>query len=176
MRVHFIIGRDGGDAQYRTARRWRQVGGIVRTWNDALADALATSSSPAGAARCSQRYRDAFSDGYRDAYPPADAVEDIAMIEACRRSGRSASTSIRVCEDGSVRRAEGLEPHAADPAVGARAGAGEYGLPRRRRAHAISGDGGRTANLVPRHDAGARRGGPMDLGEDSSGLKRYFSL
>ena len=47
----------------------------------------------------------------------------------------------------------------ADPALGARAGAGEHGLPRRRRAHLPdrAGDAGDGRCLAARHDAGARR-------------------
>ena len=92
---------------------------------------------PAQRARAvATRYRDAFSDGYREAYSPQVAVADIRVIESAdRRSGRSASTSI--ARDGTSKHGVGLKVWSyrpADPAVGARAGAGEHGLPGRRRA------------------------------------------
>ena len=135
-RVHFIIGRNGGptpDPDRATLEE--QVGAIVRTWTDGFAEALRRGHEPAAPARCSRAIATRFSDGYREAYSPAVAVEDIRVIEALTpdrplgvdfyraRRGRQA-----------VRRPQGLEPRPADPAVGARAGAGEHGLPGGRRA------------------------------------------
>ena len=58
------------------------------------------------------------------------------------------------------RRAQGLELRPADPPVGARAGAGEHGLPGGRRAHLPDRpQGRRRRRLVPRHGARARPSG-----------------
>ena len=58
----------------------RDIGAIVRTWVDNLAEALATAYEPQKARLLFERYRDAFSEGYRDDYPPASAVADIRML------------------------------------------------------------------------------------------------
>ena len=82
-RVHFIIGRSGGDdAEAGPRGAGRGVGAIVRTWADAFADALALAYEPGRAGALLARYRDAFSSGYREAYSPAVAVDDIRDIEA----------------------------------------------------------------------------------------------
>ena len=82
-RVHFIIGRRAGptpDPDRATLED--KVGAIIRTWADAVAEALAEAYEPARAGALLARYRDAFSSGYRDAYAPAVAVVDIRDIEA----------------------------------------------------------------------------------------------
>ena len=114
---------------------------------------------PARARALFERYRDAFSDGYREAYSPLEAVDDIRVIEGL---SAGAAARRRFLSHGlgraGLRRPEGLEPRPADPAVRARAGAGEHGLPGRRRAHLSHRAGaGAAGRLVPRHDAGARR-------------------
>ena len=83
-----------------------------------------------------ERYRDAFSVGYREAYSPADRGRrhpphrgPVAEPSARRRFSPPPR------RDRATRRAEGLEPRAADPALRARAGAGEHGLQGGRRAH-----------------------------------------
>ena len=90
-----------------------------------------------------------------------------ASSKACRRSGRSASTSIaRRRRDGSARRAEGLELRPADPAVGARAGAREHGLPGRRRADLSTiAPASRTSAGIWLHDMALER---ADGGADRS--------
>ncbi len=81
-RVHFIIGRSGGDTpKPDRAGLEENVAAIIRTWGDAFADALATAFEPGRSGALLTRYRDAFSGGYRDAYTPAVAVEDIHDIE-----------------------------------------------------------------------------------------------
>jgi glutamate dehydrogenase len=82
VRVHFIIGRSGGatpDIDRPTLEQ--AVAGIVRTWTDALSDALASVYPPGKADELARRYGGAFSEGYREAYPPAIAVGDIRVIE-----------------------------------------------------------------------------------------------
>src|SRR5262249_40935423 len=81
-RVHFIIGRDGGDTpDINRATLEQAIGAILRTWTDELGTALAEGYAPARAHALYARYGDAFSIGFREAYPPAKAVEDIALIE-----------------------------------------------------------------------------------------------
>ena len=81
-RVHFIIGRDGGETPNPDRGTLEEgVGAIVRTWTDALDDALLQAHGPVKGAELSARYGEAFSDGYRETYSPLDAVEDIRVIE-----------------------------------------------------------------------------------------------
>ena len=145
----------------RTAPAWRpRSARIVRTWTDGLHRG-AGGGLRAGRARGAARRATATPsrNGYREAYAPPEAVDDIRVIEALSperplgvdfyraRRGRQA-----------LHRPQGLEPRPADPAVGAGAGAGEHGLPRRRRAHLRDRAGERTsADLAARHGAGARR-------------------
>ena len=81
-RVHFIIGRDAGPTPNPDrATLEDRVSGIVRTWIDALADALADAFEPAQARALLARYRNAFSEGYHETYSPLNAVDDIRVIE-----------------------------------------------------------------------------------------------
>jgi glutamate dehydrogenase len=82
VRIHFIIGRGGGETlNPNRAALERAVSAIVRTWIDGLAEALRQAQEPARAQVVFERYRDAFSQGYREAYSPAEAVEDIRLME-----------------------------------------------------------------------------------------------
>ncbi len=82
-RVHFIIGRSGGETpKPNRVTLEDSVGAIVRTWPDALEEALAEAMEPIQARALFERYREAFSDGYREVYSPLDAVADIRVIEA----------------------------------------------------------------------------------------------
>ena len=81
-RVHFIIGRSGGETPNPDRTTLEQaVGAIVRTWADVLGEALAESLEPAAAREAFERYRTAFSEGYREVYSPLNAVADIRTIE-----------------------------------------------------------------------------------------------
>jgi glutamate dehydrogenase len=83
VRVHFIIGRYEGETPIvdRTVLE-RAVEAIVRSWTDALEEALsAAHPSPAGRALFA-RYRDAFPIDYHEVYPAASAVADISVVEA----------------------------------------------------------------------------------------------
>jgi glutamate dehydrogenase len=82
VRVHFIIAR--GTEPLTDPKRTELEGGvadIVRTWGDALADALAEAHDPIRARALLARYQDAFSQAYREAFSPLDAVSDIRAIE-----------------------------------------------------------------------------------------------
>jgi len=82
-RVHFIIGRTGGETPNPDRATLEQaVAAIVRTWTDALGDALGESFEQTEARTLFRRYRDAFSEGYREVYSPLIAVGDIRIIEA----------------------------------------------------------------------------------------------
>ena len=161
VRVHFIIARLGGETPNPDrATLERAVEQLVRTWTDGLAEALTLVHEPVKAQQLVRRYREAFPVGYREAYAPPVAVarhpadrEPLADPPARRRLLRAARGR------SGRRRPEGVEPREADPAVRARAGAGEHGLPRRRRAHLPdrAGRDRRRRSLAARHDAGARR-------------------
>ena len=135
-RVHFIIGRKAGptpDPDRATLED--KVSAIVRTWTDAFAEALAGAYDPGRAGRAAgalprcvlQRlprrlFAGAGGRGH-SRHRDADAGPAARRRFLCAQRGRQA-----------LRRAQGLEPRPADPAVGARAGPGEHGLPRGRRA------------------------------------------
>jgi glutamate dehydrogenase len=81
-RVHFIIGRSVGPTpDPDRAALERDIGAIVRSWGDALSDALGQAFEPQRARDLLRRYRDAFGDGYRDAYSAEQAVADIRVLE-----------------------------------------------------------------------------------------------
>ena len=82
-RVHFIIGRDAGETPNPDRATLEEgVAAIVRTWTDALEEALSQVHEPVKARDLFARYGEAFSDGYREAYSPLNAVEDIRVIES----------------------------------------------------------------------------------------------
>ena len=82
VRVHFIIGRAGGptpDIPRETLER--EIAGIVRSWEDGLAQALALVHAPEQTCALYARYCSAFSHGFQDAYSPAIAASDIRIVE-----------------------------------------------------------------------------------------------
>jgi glutamate dehydrogenase len=82
VRVHYIIGRSGGaPVDIPRAKLESEVGGIVRTWTDGLADALALIHPPEKTRELYARYREAFEAGFRDAYAPTVAAGDIRVVE-----------------------------------------------------------------------------------------------
>ena len=140
VRVHFIIGLSRGPTSRRSRSRRRlerAVEAIVRTWTDELADALVRSYEPvkarAPARALSRRVLARLSRGLFAGRPRSPTS---ASSRACRPA-RPLGVDFhrRAWDQGSTRRAEGLELQPADPAVRARAGAGEHGLPGGRRAH-----------------------------------------
>ncbi|MPZ36869.1 MAG: NAD-glutamate dehydrogenase, partial [Rhizobiales bacterium] len=81
VRVHFIIGRDAGEAPRPDRGALEEtVGAIIRTWTDGLSDALAVVHDPAQARELFRRFRNAFSEGYRASHSPLVAVNDIKVI------------------------------------------------------------------------------------------------
>ncbi len=82
-RIHFIIGRSEGETPNpERAALEDAIAGIVRTWTDALAQALAEAHEPSRARALFERYRDAFWQGLsRGVLTQLDAVADIRVIE-----------------------------------------------------------------------------------------------
>jgi glutamate dehydrogenase len=89
VRVHFIIGRSGGQTpDIEAATLEREVAAIVRSWTDGLGDALALVNPPDKARDVFNRYRDAFSAGFQEAYSPAIAAGDIRVVEGLSEQRR----------------------------------------------------------------------------------------
>ena len=87
-RVHFIIGRSGGKTPKPDAHDLEvRIRAIVRTWHDALAEAV----SDAGADRHVADIADGFPESYRDSFDAATA-----LIDAGRVSRLSADDPIAV--------------------------------------------------------------------------------
>jgi glutamate dehydrogenase len=80
VRVQFIVGRyDGPTPPVDVAELEHGIAEIVRTWEDRLADAIATQEDRAEALRA--KYGTAFSAGYAEIFPAERALEDIKRIE-----------------------------------------------------------------------------------------------
>jgi glutamate dehydrogenase len=83
VRVHFIIARyEGETPNPDRASLEHAVASIVRTWVDALQEALQLVHDPVRAQTLFGRYRNAFSVGYQEVYPASAAVGDIRVIES----------------------------------------------------------------------------------------------
>ena len=83
VRVHFIIGRYEGETPIvDRAILDRAVEDIVRSWTDALEEALSAAHPSQTARALFARYREAFPIDYREVYPAASAVADIVVVEA----------------------------------------------------------------------------------------------
>ena len=82
VRVHFIIGRSGGEATpiVRDTLE-REVANIVRSWRDSLAEALHGGYGPDKAHELFERYGAAFSAGFEDTYAPSVAASDVRVVE-----------------------------------------------------------------------------------------------
>ncbi len=82
VRVHYILLRSGGEtANPDRAALDRGVEAIVRSWTDALREALAAGHDPVLGSALFGHYRDAFPIDYREVYSSAVAVGDIRVIE-----------------------------------------------------------------------------------------------
>ena len=81
-RTHIIIGRDGGTTpDIARATLESGINAIVRTWADALRDALDVDDSAGKARSTAERYADAFGAAYRDGFSAEQALDDIATLE-----------------------------------------------------------------------------------------------
>src|SRR4029077_20499316 len=82
VRVQYIVARaDEALANPDREALDRGVEAIVRSWTEALRDALAAAVDYDRARALFGRYRDAFPIDYREVYPPAIAVADIRGLE-----------------------------------------------------------------------------------------------
>jgi len=82
VRVQYIVARgDGALASPEWNALDREVEAIVRSWTDALREALASGAYFSRARALYSRYRDAFPIDYREVYSPAGAVADIRGLE-----------------------------------------------------------------------------------------------
>ena len=87
-RVQFIVGRERhGDRMPNRLAVEARIAAIVRTFEDDLGAALVEAYPPEEAERLLETYCEAFGSGYRAAFPPARAVEDIAVIGALGGQG-----------------------------------------------------------------------------------------
>ena len=83
-RVHFIIGfQPGGHREPDLAEVEAAIAEAARTWGDRFEAAVREADRPADeTAEQLNRYAGAFSAGYRDRYDAAEALADIAVVEA----------------------------------------------------------------------------------------------
>ena len=82
VRVQYIVARaDAALADPDRSSLERGVEAIVRSWTEALREALAAAADLSGARGLFARYRDAFPVDYRQVYSPANAVGDIRATE-----------------------------------------------------------------------------------------------
>ncbi|MDB5496353.1 MAG: NAD-glutamate dehydrogenase [Phenylobacterium sp.] len=83
-RVHYIIGFTPGAHDQPDLKVLEAViTEAARTWEDRFEAAVrASGRAPQEVADTLARYRDAFPAGYRDRFEPAEALEDLAVIEA----------------------------------------------------------------------------------------------
>jgi glutamate dehydrogenase len=82
-RTHYIVGRDSGTVPViDPATLDRAIAATVKTWPDALSDALGEAMAGPRARAWKARYANAFSAAYREAFSSERAIADIALIEA----------------------------------------------------------------------------------------------
>jgi len=83
VRVHFVVAQPRHtEAEPDRATLEYGIGALVRTWSDALSEALALAHDTVKARALFERYRGAFSPGYHDRYSPSAAIADIRIIES----------------------------------------------------------------------------------------------
>jgi glutamate dehydrogenase len=88
-RVHFIVKTEpGAAAEIEEAALEAKIVEAARTWDERLREALAEAHGEASALALLDRYGKAFPVGYMADVAPADAVADIARIEAAQAGGR----------------------------------------------------------------------------------------
>ena len=88
-RVHFIVKTEpGAAADVQEAALEAKIVEAARTWDERLRDALAEAHGEASALALLERYAKAFPVGYMADVAPADAVSDIARIEAAQAGGK----------------------------------------------------------------------------------------
>ncbi len=99
--VHYIITVEPGGHQHPALSALEaEIAALTRTWEDDFDDAAARADAPTPAIGAARRYRNAFPAGYRDSFSPAQALEDVAVIESLPADGAAVK----------VRRARGDAP------------------------------------------------------------------
>jgi glutamate dehydrogenase len=82
IRVHFIIERGPGEVPtVNRATLEEAIGAIIRTWGDGFAEALAATVPASKASELMERYAKAFPAGYQAGSAPAEAIDDLRLIE-----------------------------------------------------------------------------------------------
>ncbi|MFN3959384.1 MAG: NAD-glutamate dehydrogenase [Parvularculaceae bacterium] len=83
VRVHYIIGlKPGAPEGPPLAELTRRIRLITRNWSDGLLEALRAAHDGATPQGLYKRYEHAFDAAYRDHIDPAEALQDIAVIES----------------------------------------------------------------------------------------------
>ena len=81
VRTHYIVGRyEGATPRVPRETLEAEIAAIIRTWGDALGDAI-EAAHPHGGGALALRYGPAFPAGYREDFDAAQALADIAIIE-----------------------------------------------------------------------------------------------
>jgi glutamate dehydrogenase len=81
-RTHYIVGRDEGSTpQVDRATLEQGIAGLVRTWGDALRDALTDKIGGGKARVLATRYATAFNAAYREAFGADHTIGDIEILE-----------------------------------------------------------------------------------------------
>ena len=108
-RIHFYLaGRDGrapgaGEDLPAVERELeREIGLLVRSWNDLLEERLAGQGDAADARRVAGAYGQAFGDDYRAATTPEAAQYDVARMQAMLAAGETVSLLLRPPLEGEV--------------------------------------------------------------------------
>ncbi|PZU86560.1 MAG: NAD-glutamate dehydrogenase [Chelatococcus sp.] len=81
-RTHYIIGRDEGRTpKIERATLEAGIAGIVRTWSDALKEALDSEKAGPAARALADRYAEAFGAAYRERFSANEALIDIEVLQ-----------------------------------------------------------------------------------------------
>jgi len=109
VRVHFIVGRYEGETPHPDRQTLEHaVESVVRTWGDAIEDAVLLVHEPGKAQALLARYQRAFPPGYREDYPADVAIGDIRVLETltaerplgvefyARRDGETTSAGLKI--------------------------------------------------------------------------------
>jgi glutamate dehydrogenase len=103
-RVHYIIGFSPRDHLRPNIKALEtQIAEAARTWEDRFEDAVrASGRGPDGVTATLARYGEAFPPGYRDRFAPAEALADVAVIEAMAADQAVAVRAYRTPSDNAL--------------------------------------------------------------------------
>jgi glutamate dehydrogenase len=111
-RVHFIIGRSGGRTpQVEAAALEAGIRAIVRTWEDALAEAAADATSDSGADSALVALANRLPQSYRNAFTAQTALHDVRYVAALSAQNPIAIDFYRVEGDGPDRASLKIHHH-----------------------------------------------------------------